>query len=392
MKLQFTHQQYQDDAVQSAVELLQGQPAASRFAVSSGQTLFDTVANRLEIEKSAIQENMQRIQKANLLPYTYDADSMNFCIEMETGTGKTYVYTQTIYEMHKLYGFTKFIIVVPSVAIREGVKKSFDITHEHFQKLYDNQPIRWFIYNSAHLGNVRDFAESTGIEVMIINIDAFRKSENIIHQELDRMNSGRAIDLIRETNPIVIIDEPQSVDSTAKAKEAIASLNPLMTLRYSATHREKINTLYRLTPVDAYQQGLVKQISVSSIMAMDDFNQPYIRLVSVDNANGYKARVEVDTQNKSGRISRTTKPVKLGDDLYLTTGERDMYRGWTITDIDCTPGFEKIELSGAHALMLGQSMGGIPDSEFKRAQIHKTIELHLDKELRLLEQGIKVLS
>ena len=392
MKLQFTHQSYQTAAVAAAVELLHGQPAMSRFAVQSGQTLFDTVSNRLSIGSDAIGQNMRRVQKDNLLPYTYDGQSMNFCVEMETGTGKTYVYTQTIYELHKRYGFTKFIVVVPGVAIREGVKKSFDITHEHFQRLYDNQPIRWFIYNSAHLGNVRDFAESTGIEVMIINIDAFRKSENIIHQELDRMNSGRAIDLIRDTNPIVIIDEPQSVDTTPKAKEAIASLKPLLTLRYSATHRDKINTIYRLTPVDAYQQGLVKQISVSSIMAMDDFNQPYIRLIGVDSANGFKARIELDIQNKSGKITRAAKTAQLSSDLFLFSGEREMYRGWTITDIDCTPGLEKIELSGTHALALGQSMGGIPDSEFKRAQIYRTIEIHLDKELRLLERGIKVLS
>ncbi|MGI6664372.1 MAG: DEAD/DEAH box helicase family protein [Christensenellaceae bacterium] len=392
MKLQFTHQQYQDEAVAAAVNLLHGQPAMSRFSVQSGQTLFDTVSNRLSIGMDDIRKNMQQIQKENLLPQTFNVDSMNFCIEMETGTGKTYVYTQSIYELHKCYGFTKFIIVVPSIAIREGVKKSFDIIHEHFQRLYDNQPIRWFIYNSAHLGNVRDFAESTGIEVMIINIDSFRKSENIINQELDRMNSGRAIDLICDTNPIVIIDEPQSVDTTPKSKEAISSLNPLLTLRYSATHRDKINTIYRLTPVDAYQRGLVKQISVSSIMSMDDFNQPYIRLVSVDNTNGFKARVEIDMQNRRGKIIRTTKPVQVGENLHLLSGERELYRSWTITDIDCTPGWEKIELSGAYQLSLGQSIGGIPDNEFKRAQIYRTIEIHLDKELRLLEQGIKVLS
>jgi len=227
---------------------------------------------------------------------------------------------------------------------------------------------------------------------MIINIDAFRKSENIIHQQMDRMNSGRAIDLIQEVAPVAIIDEPQSVDNTPKAKEAISWLNPLFTLRYSATHREKLNTVYRLTPVDAYQQGLVKQISVSSIAAMDDFNQPYIRLVEVDNSNGYKARVELDVKLKSGKLSRTVKTVGNGGDLFLVSGEREMYRGWQITDIDCMPGFEKIELSGAHTLMLGQAMGNVPDIEIRRGQIRKTIEIHLDKELRLLKEGIKVLS
>lgn len=392
MKLQFTHQPYQQDAVNAVVDLFHGQPQQSRFSAATGATLFDTVSNRLTVGENVIAANLHEIQKRNHLPFTADVSSSNFCIEMETGTGKTYVYTQTIYELNRQYGFTKFIVVVPSIAIREGVKKSLDITHEHFQRLYDHQPIRWFIYNSQHLGNVRDFAESTGIEIMIINIDAFRKSENVINQELDRMNSGRAIDLIRDTHPIVVIDEPQFVDNTPKAKEAIASLNLLMTLRYSATHREKINTVYRLTPVDAYQQGLVKQIAVSSIRAMDDFNQPYIRLVSVDATNGFSARVEIDVMGKNAKITRAIKTVKLGANLFLLSGERDLYAGWTITDIDCTPGLEKIELNGTRVLPLGQAIGGIPDIEFKRAQIAKTIELHLDKETRLLPKGIKVLS
>ena len=230
--------------------------------------------------------NMRAVQKNNLLPQTEDLQGRQFSLEMETGTGKTYVYTKTVYELNRQYGFTKFIIVVPSIAIREGVYKSLQTTQEHFSALYDNTPCRYFIYNSSKLSDVRQFATSTNIEIMIINIDAFRKAENVINQQQDRLNGEAAIRFIQDTNPIVIIDEPQSVDNTQKAKEAIASLNPLCIFRYSATHREKVNLLYRLTPVDAYQMGLVKQICVSSNQATSGFNKPYIKLLSVSNANG----------------------------------------------------------------------------------------------------------
>lgn len=392
MKLQFTPQPYQDTAVASVVSLFSGEGDLARKYIQNTGLIGDSVGNALPVGTPQIQQNLHTVQRQNRLPLTDDADKLGFCVEMETGTGKTYVYIKTIYELHARYGLTKFIIVVPSIAIREGVKKSFEMTHEHFQTHYNRQPIRWFIYNSARLGDVREFAQSSGIEVMIINIDAFRKSENIIHQQMDRMNSGRAIDLIADVAPVVIIDEPQSVDNTPKAQEAISWLNPLFVLRYSATHKNKINTVYRLTPVDAYQQGLVKQISVSSIAAMDDFNQPFIRLVGVNNANGYKARVEIDVKGRTGKLSRAIKTLPVGADLYLASGEREMYRGWQITDIDCMPGYEKIELSGAYQLLLGASMGDVSEQDIKHGQIRRTIEIHLDKELRMLPQGIKVLS
>ncbi len=393
MKLKFTSQAYQDEAVKAVTDLFQGGDKLAYRHIKRTHTIIDSVGNTLPAPVELIQNNLHKVQRHNLLPLTHEAQSLSFCIDMETGTGKTYVYTKTIYELHQQYGLSKFIIVVPSVAIREGVQKSLEMTHEHFQTLYNRQPIHWFVYNSSRLNDVRDFAESTSIEVMIINIDAFRKSENIIHQPLDRMNSvEKPIELIQNVRPVVIIDEPQSVDNTPKAKEAISWLNPLFTLRYSATHREKINTIYSLTPVDAYQQGLVKNISVSSIASQDGFNHPYLRLVSVDNANGYKARLEMDVKTATGSLARATKTVKTGDDLYLVCGERELYQGWRITDIDCQPGFEKIELSGGHQLMLGQSMGNVADVEIKRGQIRKTIEIHLDKELRLLSEGVKVLS
>lgn len=197
------------------------------------------VSNALYIDDRRIIENMRTVQRKNLLPQTDDLQERQFSIEMETGTGKTYVYTKTIYELNRLYGFTKFIVVVPSVAIREGVYKSLQTTEEHFSALYDNTPCRYFIYNSAKLSDVRQFATSANIEIMIINIDAFRKAENVINQQQDKLNGDAAISFIQATRPIVIIDEPQSVDSTQKAKDAIASLAPLCVFRYSATHREK---------------------------------------------------------------------------------------------------------------------------------------------------------
>ncbi len=297
------------------------------------------------------------------------------------------------FELHRKYGFTKFIIVVPSVAIREGVYKSFEITREHFSLQYDNVPYRYFIYNSAKLSDVRQFATSANIEVMIINIDAFKKAENIINQVQDKLNGETAMGFIQNTRPIVIIDEPQSVDNTVKAKEAIASLNPLCVLRYSATHREKINLLYRLTPVDAYQMGLVKQIAVSSNQVAGGFNQAYIRLLSVSNEKGFRAKVEIDAKDKkTGVVKRKAITVKPGDDLFLLSGQRDLYEGYTVDGIDCTPDFEHVEFGNTQEVALGKAIGDIDENIIKKAQIRRTIETHLDKELRYLDKGIKVLS
>ena len=311
---------------------------------------------------------------------------------METGTGKTYVYTKTILELHKRYGFTKFIIVVPSVAIREGVNKSFQITEEHFKNQYDSVPYRYFIYNSGKLSDVRAFATSNNIEIMIINIDAFKKAENIINQEQDKLNGETAMRYIQDTNPVVIIDEPQSVDNTPKAKEAIAALNPLCVLRYSATHREKQNLVYRLTPVDAYQMGLVKQICVISNSIINDSNKPYIALKSVSATNGFTAKIEMDIEDKSGKVSRKTITVKPNDDLYVLSGHRQLYEEYVVSGIDCTSGYECVEFANSECVMLGKAIGSVDENVMKRAQIYHTIKTHLDKELRLADKGIKVLS
>ena len=399
MKLKFKHQDFQTDAVNAVVDLFAGQESAhSTFSVETGAQVQMSgmnemgFGNGLVIDDNALLENMHTVQKRNNIPITDDAKTHQLSIEMETGTGKTYVYTKTIFELNRKYGLTKFIIVVPSVPIREGVYKSFEVTKEHFGLQYDNVPYHYFIYNSSKLSHVRQFATANGIEIMIINIDAFRKAENIINQAHDKLNGETAMRFIQDTHPVVIIDEPQSVDNTNNAKKAIASLNPLFVLRYSATHREKINLLYRLTPVDAYQMGLVKQISVSSNQVAGGFNQPYVKLLSVSNEKGFKAKIEIDVKNKDGIVARKTVQVKPGDDLYLVSGERDLYEGYTIAGIDCTPDWEHIEFGNTEEVALGKAIGDIDEDIVKRAQIRRTIEAHLDKELRYTDKGIKVLS
>ena len=380
MKLKFKNQAFQMDAVNAVVDLFTGQEKTkSTFSVVDERqtSLLPEMGqgNALYIDQETLTSNMHTVQKRNNLPLTPSAKDCQFCIEMETGTGKTYVYTKTIFELNRKYGFTKFVIVVPSVAIREGVYKSFQITQEHFGLQYDNVPCRYFIYNSAKLSDVRQFATSSNIEVMIINIDAFKKAENIINQAQDRLNGETAMGFIQNTHPIVIIDEPQSVDNTPKA-----------------THREKINLLYRLTPVDAYQMGLVKQIAVSSNQIAGGFNQAYVRLLSVSNDKGFKARVELDVKGKTGAVTRKTMTVKPGDDLFLLSGQRELYEGYTVAGIDCTPDFEHIEFGNTQEVKLGKAIGDVDENIVKKAQIRRTIETHLDKELRYLDKGIKVLS
>lgn len=401
MKLKFKKQDFQERAVNAVADLFKGQEKANAtFSIADNSTQLNFLqnefgfGNKLLLDKETLVSNLQNVQKSQSLPQT-EADTskaLPISIEMETGTGKTYVYTKTILELHKRYGFTKFIIVVPSVAIREGVNKSFQITEEHFKNQYDSVPYRYFIYNSAKLSDVRAFATSNNIEIMIINIDAFKKAENIINQEQDKLNGETAMRYIQDTNPVVIIDEPQSVDNTPKAKEAIATLNPLCVLRYSATHREKQNLVYRLTPVDAYQMGLVKQICVISNSIINDSNKPYIALKSVSATNGFTAKIEMDIEDKSGKVSRKTITVKPNDDLYVLSGHRQLYEEYVVSGIDCTPGYECVEFANSECVMLGKAIGSVDENVVKRAQIYHTIKTHLDKELRLVDKGIKVLS
>jgi len=396
MKLKFKNQEFQSIAVDAVADLFTGQERQqSTFQIDgSGNqvALFGEfgVGNAMLIDSDRLVANMNEVQKRSNLPQTDDS-AHRFNIEMETGTGKTYVYTKTIFELNKRYGFTKFVIVVPSVAIREGVCKSLEITQEHFKNQYDNVPYRYFVYDSKKLSDVRAFAVSTNIEIMIINIDAFRKAENIINNPQDKLNGETAMRYIQDTNPIVIIDEPQSVDNTQKARDAIESLNPLCELRYSATHREKINTLYRLTPVDAYQMGLVKQISVSSNQVEGAHNKPYIRLVSANRDGGFKAKLELDVQAADGKVDRKTVTVKPGSELSVLT-KRDLYEGYEVIGIDATPGAEAVEFANGEYLRINKPIGDVDEMILKRAQIKRTIEFHLEKEMRYHDKGIKILS
>lgn len=410
MKIQFSDNlEYQKEAIDSIVNVFEGQNIAQdNFTVSvkgSNVGFFENelgIGNRLDIATEEIEENINKIQMDNALPKTHFKEKpLNLSVEMETGTGKTYVYLRTIFELNKKYGFTKFIIVVPSIAIKEGVYKSLQITEEHFRRLYENTIYNYFIYDSQKLEQVRSFATSNNIEIMVINIDAFRKSfvdpekestANIIHRANDRLSGHKPIEFIQQTNPIVIIDEPQSVDSTPKSKEAISSLNPLAILRYSATHKEKLNLVYKLDSVDAYEKELVKQIEVISVMPKDSNNNPYIKLVSASSTkSGISAKVEIDVLEK-GKIKRITKPIKKGANLEELT-KRELYEGFKIDEINCEKGKEYITFTSNDILIQkGETYGDIDHDELKRVQIRKTIEEHLNKELKLTKEGIKVLS
>jgi type III restriction enzyme len=320
---------------------------------------------------------------------------------METGTGKTYVYLRTIMDMYKKYGFSKHIIVVPSIPIKEGVYKSLQITKDHFKELYDNINYDFFIYDSSKLNEVRDFSTNDGLSIMVINIDAFRKSfenpeddkkkANIIHRYNDKLGY-KPLDLIKDTNPIVFIDEPQSTMSTPLAKKAVQGLNPLAILRYSATHKkdEKVNMMYKLDAVDAYDKKLVKQIEVGSIQTEGMNNQAYISLLDVRSKGGnIDAHVEVDAL-QNGKIKRVKKWINQNQDLEELTG-RIEYEGYIIKDIYVQD--EYIDFTSRdEELKVGEAIGSVDDKQIKTALMNKTIEAHLDKELILNPQGIKVLS
>jgi len=411
MKIQFDpNLEYQQEAIKSITDIFEGQescssnfsvPSLDREGLYSNETELG-YGNKLHLLKDEIVENLNKIQLRNGLEHSKRLASRDFTVEMETGTGKTYVYLKTIFELNRLYGFTKFIIVVPSIAIKEGVLKSLQITEAHFKRAFQNIPYDYFTYNSANLEQVRSFATNDYVQIMVINIDAFRRSfsdpsketkANIIHRTNDRLSGYKPIEFIRSTNPIVIIDEPQSVDTTSKSKEAIESLNPLCTIRYSATHREKHHMVYKLDPVDAYNKQLVKQIEVAEFKVEDGNNKAYIKLISVDNSKSpITAKVEIDVMKK-GSVLRKKVTVKQGDDLFERSGGRDIYSGYIINDIYCKEGAEYIDFTSKPEIVeLGQAIGGVDEDERKRIQIRKTIEEHLEKELRLTKKGIKVLS
>ena len=374
------------------------------------------IGNKLTLLDDEIADNLHAIQLRGGLPSSSVLSSGDFTVEMETGTGKTYVYLRSIFELNKRYGFTKFVIVVPSVAIKEGVYKSLQITEEHFKGLYAGVPLDYFIYDSAKLGQVRNFATSSNIQVMVVTVGAInkfgdeneakaeesdetrarQKSQNVMYRHSEKTGDERPIDLIRATSPIVIVDEPQSVDGglDGKGKKAMQQLNPLCTLRYSATHVDKHHMVYRLDAVDAYEQKLVKQIEVAAATVQGGNNKPYVRVMSVSNKRGMiSAKVELDVETLAG-VHRQEVMVQDGDDLEQTT-HRAMYADYRIGEIKTAKGEEFVELrypGGEKYLRNGEAHGDVEPLAIQREMIRRTIKEHLDKEKRLRPQGIKVLS
>lgn len=412
MKIKFDSKQpYQEDAVNSIVELFDGQPIEKGdftiieqhdFMGSRIQTELG-LGNNLVLNEEALFKNLQAVQERYDLDHIPESEfkknGLNFSVEMETGTGKTYVYLRTIFELSRKYGFKKFIIVVPSVAIREGALKNIEITSDHFKALYNNIEFEHFVYDSRKANRLRQFATSNQIQIMVINIDAFRKDfsdsedekkSNVIFKESDKLSGRKPIEFVQATNPVVIIDEPQSVDNTPKSQDAIKSLNPLCILRYSATHKNPYNLVYKLDPIKAYGLRLVKQIVVASVTGENAQNNAYVKLLTVDNKNGIRARVRIQVQTGSG-VKEKDLWVKQNADLFTLSNDREAYRhGFEVLDISAEPGNEYIDFNTGR-LYLGQERGGIQE-DLTEIQIRNTIKKHLDKELQLKDKGIKVLS
>lgn len=409
MKLHFEpNLDYQLQAIEAVCELFRGQEICrTEFTVTHsviGSALLPGmesdlgIGNRLTLLDDEIEKNLADIQLKNGLAPSGTLSSGDFTVEMETGTGKTYVYLRSIFELNKRYGFTKFIIIVPSVAIKEGVYKSLQMTDDHFRGLYANTPYEYFIYDSSKLGQVRNFATSPQIQIMIVTVGAINKKDvNSLYKDSEKTGGEKPIDLIRSTRPIIIVDEPQSVDGglEGRGKEALGAMNPLCTLRYSATHVHKHHMIYRLDAVDAYEQKLVKQIEVASATIDGAFNKPFVRLLSASNKRGViSAKVEVDVEIAAGRVQRKELTIQDGDMLELTTN-RPVYHDCRIGEIRVEKGNEFIELrvpGGELYLRPGEAWGDVEPLAIQREMIRRTIKEHLDKEKRLRPQGIKVLS
>lgn len=424
MKLQFKIQQYQTDAVESTVDIFNGQPNQGLLDYKMDQGKVYVIDNGKRIEQKGISfsgydtgykngeivlsedellKNIHQIQTQNNIHLSNEViKRLGACqldIEMETGTGKTYVYMKTMFELNKRYGWTKFIVVVPSIAIREGVKKSFDITQDHFMELYGKKA-RYFVYNSDNLNQIDTYSQSADISVMIINTQAFNTSmkeggknkyARIIYDKRDEFGSRRPIDVIAANRPIIILDEPQKMGGAA-TQTALARFNPLFTLNYSATHRETHNPVYVLDALDAYNQKLVKKIEVVGFELRNlKGTESYIYFDSVVLSKNEPpmVRMEIDVQSKSGNIKRTYKNVGEGDDLYYLSGEMEQYRGYMLTEID--PRGKAIFGNGV-TLSVKDIQGNITADHKARIQIRETIKAHFRKESALFKRGIKCLS
>ena len=355
------------------------------------------IGNRLTLLDDELLKNLNDIQIRNGLRPSQTLASGDFTVEMETGTGKTYVYLRTIFELNKQFGFTKFVIVVPSVAIKEGVYKTLQITEDHFKSIYAGVPFDYFLYDSGKLGQVRNFATSPAIQIMVATVGAINKKDvNNLYKPSEKVNDEKPIDLIKATHPIVIVDEPQSVDGglEGRGREALTAMNPLCTLRYSATHADKHHMVFRLDAVDAYERKLVKQIEVASATVENAHNKPYMKLLTVANKRGtISAKVELDVETASG-VQRREVIVQDGDNLEEIT-KRAIYADCRIGEIRVAKGNEYLELrvrGGEHYLAPGKAWGDVDPLAVQREMIRRTIREHLDKEKRLRPQGIKVLS
>jgi type III restriction enzyme len=410
MRLQFKHQKFQADAAKAVCDVFAGQPylmpsyMIDRGHITGGEQLqldeeerFTGWSNQRIVQRlddDVVLRNIQRIQQSHQIKVSEKLEGhYNLTIEMETGVGKTYTYIKTMYELNKLYGWSKYVVVVPSVAIREGVYKSFQITQEHFAEEYGKK-IRFFIYNSAQLTEIDRFASDSAINVMIINTQAFNatgKDARRITMNLDEFRSRRPIDIIAKTNPILIIDEPQSVEGE-KTKIGLAQFKPLFTLRYSATPKEYYNLIYRLDAMEAYNKKLVKKIAVKGISESGSTaTESYVYLESINLSKGNPtATIQFDCRSTTG-TRKTTRIVDEGFDLYAHSGELEEYRnGFTIKTIDGRDG--SLEFINGIKIFAGDVIGKVNEEQLRRIQIRETILSHIERERQLFYQGIKVLS
>lgn len=412
MKLKFKKQAYQTNAVEAVADCFTGQPQSSgvQYRVDPGltqkgqqQRVLDDAGfrnNEVALTMAQVFTNINSVQHRQNLPLSTalvndkkTACRINLDIEMETGTGKTYCYIKTAFELNKRYGWSKFIIVVSSIAIREGVYKSLEITAAHFLEDYGKKA-RFFIYNSKQLHNLESFSSDANINIMVINVQAFNargKDNRRIYEELDDFQSRKPIDVIKANRPILILDEPQKMEG-AKTLDSFSEFSPLMILRYSATHKTEYNKIHRLDALDAYNQKLVKKIAVRgiSVKGLSGTN-PYLYLGSVDISTSKPpvVRVELEIKQSSG-IKRVLRKLNKGDNLFDLSGGLDQYKGFVVSDINANT--NTLSFTNGVELMTGEATGDVNEDALRRIQIREAIKAHFDKEQVLFHQGIKVLS
>lgn len=400
-----SEQEFQIEAINAIVDLFDGQPPiGADIQFIKGQSTLGTVNNRLDLTDEEIMKNLNMIQERNGLTKDSKLDRLgdkiktitgmktiefyNFSVEMETGTGKTYVYVRTMMELFKKYGYRKFIVVVPSVAVREGVMKTLEMTKSHIQSIYENVPYQFYPYDSGNLTQIRQFTASNSIQIMVMTIAAFNKDSNIINRSTDRLQGETPIHLIQAARPILILDEPQNMESQISVS-AIAALSPICALRYSATHRNPYNVVYRLTPWEAFRQGLVKRIEVASIVREDDELTPYIHLNSIETKSKIiTAKIWYHHLSKSGIVEETKSACRAGVSL-VEKSKRPEYEGFTIDEINVTT--QTVRFSNGIEIKVGEEIGSNKEAIFE-GQIEYTIEEHFRKQRRLKEQKIKVVS